>query len=202
VAVDLGVEVAVEATPGGRLRDGIIAVVHRAADPRALGLVVSAPRAPYEVNVDHALHRRLEVGFALLLLAILAIFFAVGLTYPVRPRELPLLVDGIGIVLVLTHLAGVLRRPAREGGTPGAVWNWRPVFLCFGSLAAYLAATLALGMVLSSAIIVCGCGVAFGGKNRLGLAMVAASTVVTIHVLFGVALGVPLYRGLVAELVW
>ena len=48
--------------------------------------------------MEQILQRRLEIGFALLILAALVVFFVIGLSYPARPRELPLLIDGIGIV--------------------------------------------------------------------------------------------------------
>ena len=146
------------------------------------------------------MQRRLEIGFALLILAALVVFFVIGLSYPARPRELPLLIDGIGIVLVLKHLVAVIRRPARRGETVGADWNWKPVFLAFGSMAAYLAATLLFGMVLSSAIIVYASGLAFGAKNKTKLAWITGATVVAIYLLFVVTLRVPLYPGFLPEL--
>ncbi len=151
--------------------------------------------------MDQALQRRLEIGFAVLILVVLFVFLIVGLSYPVRPRELPLLVAGIGIILVLKQLITVIRRPAGRGQAVGASWNWKAVFLAFGSMAGYLAATLVFGMVLSSAILVYGSGLAFGAKNKTKLALITALTVVGIYLLFVVALRVPLYQGLLQELV-
>jgi hypothetical protein len=158
--------------------------------------------------------RRLEIGFALFLLAVLVVFLVIGLSYPPRPRELPLLVDGIAIVLVLIHLANVVRAraasaesagarslpttPTTRGAAPG--WNWRPVFLSFGSMVLYLVATLLIGMVLSSAIIVYGSGIAFGARDKRKVALLAVATVIVIEVLFGQILGVPLYRGMLGDL--
>ena len=150
--------------------------------------------------MEQALQRRLEIGFALLILAVLLAFFVIGLSYPARPRELPLLVGGIGIVLVLKQLIAVIRRPAIPGQAAGADWNWKAVFLAFGSMVAYLAATLVFGMVLSSAIIVYGSGLAFGAKNKTKLALITGVTVAGIYLLFVVALQVPLYQGLLAGL--
>ena len=150
--------------------------------------------------MTQTLRRRLEIGFALLILAALAVFFVVGLSYPARPRELPLLVAGVGIVLVLAHLAKVIRKPAVPGQTAGADWNWRAVFLAFGSMALYLASTLVFGMVLSSAIIVYGSGLAFGARNQRTLALVTGATVLAIYLLFVVTLRVQLYPGLLGEL--
>ena len=150
--------------------------------------------------MNQTLHRRLEIGFSLLVLAVLLAFSVIGLSYPARPRELPLLVGGIGIGLVLKHLATVVSRPAGSGRATGEAWNWRAVFLSLGSLAAYLVATLLFGMVLSSAIIVYGSGLAFGARSRKKLALVTFLTVVAIHLLFVVALRVPLYQGLAGEL--
>lgn len=149
--------------------------------------------------MEQTLHRRLEIGFALVILATLVIFFLVGSTYPPRPRELPLLVDSVGILLVSLHLVNVIRRPAVPGRTVGAAWNWRAVFLCLASLVAYLVATLMIGMVLSSAIIIYGGGIAFGARNKTRLALVTLATVAVIYWLFVVMLRVPLYRGIVAD---
>ena len=150
--------------------------------------------------MQQVLERRLEIGFALLILAVLLLLFGVGLSYPARPRELPLLVAGIGIVLVLVHLANVIRKPAVPGKTVGADWNWKAVFLAFGSLALYLLATLVVGMVLSSAIIVYGSGLAFGAQNKVKLAVITGVTVAAIYLLFVIALRVPLYPGLLGDL--
>jgi len=150
--------------------------------------------------MTQTLRRRLEIGFALLILAALAVFFVVGLSYPARPRELPLLVAGVGIVLVLAHLAKVIRKPAVPGQISGADWNWRAVFLAFGSMALYLASTLVFGMVLSSAIIVYGSGLAFGARNQRTLAVITGATVLAIYLLFVVTLRVQLYPGLLGEL--
>ena len=150
--------------------------------------------------MEQALQRRLEIGFALLILAVLVVFVGVGLSYPARPRELPLLIGSIGIVLLLKHLITIIRRPAVPGRTAGADWNWKAVFLAFGSMVAYLAATLVFGMVLSSAVIVYGCGLAFGAKNKARLALITGVTVAGIYLLFVVALRVPLYQGLLANL--
>jgi len=152
--------------------------------------------------MEQALQRRLEIGFALLILAVLLAFFVIGLSYPARPRELPLLVGGIGIVLVLKHLVTVIRRPAIPGQAAGAAWNWKAVFLAFGSMVGYLAATLVFGMVLSSAVIVYGSGLAFGAKNKTKLALITGVTVAGIYLLFVVALRVPLYGGLLAGLLF
>ena len=149
--------------------------------------------------MEQALQRRLEIGFALLILVVLVVFFGIGLSYPARPRELPLLVGGIGIVLVLKHLIAVIRRPAIPNQAAGADWNWRAVFLAFGSMVAYLAATLIFGMVLSSAVIVYYGGLAFGAKNKTKLALITGVTVAGIYLLFVVALRVPLYQGLLVN---
>jgi Tripartite tricarboxylate transporter TctB family len=100
----------------------------------------------------------------------------------------------------LKHLIAVIRRPAIPGQRVGADWNWRAVFLAFGSMVAYLAATLVFGMVLSSAVIVYGAGLAFGAKSKSKLALITGATVAAVYLLFVVALRVPLYPGLLANL--
>lgn len=145
--------------------------------------------------MDETLRKRLEIGFALVILAVLVLFFVLGLDYPPRPRELPMIVDVIGILVVIIHLVNVLRKPAVPGKKAGATVNWRPVFLCFGTLALYLILTYFVGMVLSSAVIVYGSGMAFGARSRTKMAAAAVLTVVVIYTVFVKALGVPLYQG-------
>ena len=86
--------------------------------------------------MEQALQRRLEIGFALLLLAVLAILFGIGLSYPSRPRELPLLVASIGMVLVLKHLVTVIRT-AESGmlALAGTHWHISPSIYGSGSMA-------------------------------------------------------------------
>jgi hypothetical protein len=150
--------------------------------------------------VDQPVQRRLEIAFAVFILAILVLFFAIGLSYPPRPRELPLLVDSVGIVLVLIHLVQVIRTPAVPGKPTGMTWNWKPVLVSFGSMLLYLVATLLVGMVFSSAIIVYGSGMAFGAKSRVKMVVLSVATVVVTWLLFEVALGLPLYQGLLGDL--
>ena len=147
------------------------------------------------------LRRRLEIGFATFLLAALGVLFGIGWSYPPRPRELPLLVCGIGIALVLKQLVEVIRKPASPDAVAGPAWNWKAVFLAFGSMAAYLIATLLVGMLLSSAIIVYGGGLAFGARNKARLAVITGLAVVAVYLVFVVALRMSLYPGLLANLV-
>jgi hypothetical protein len=148
--------------------------------------------------MEQTMERRLEIGFGLCLLLVLAVFFVVGLSYPPRPRELPLLADGLGMLLVMIHLVNVVRAPVASNSQVAA-WNWKAVFICLAAMAAYLSATLIVGMVLASAILVYGSGIAFGAKSRGKMALVAAATVMAMYVLFVLVLRVPLYRGLLGD---
>jgi hypothetical protein len=103
---------------------------------------------------------------------------------------------------VLVHLVSVIRSPAVPGKQTGAPWNWKAVFLCLGSLILYLAATLVIGMVLASAIIVYGSAIAFGAKSKLKAALLTVATVIVVEVLFVQLLRVPLYRGVLGDLVF
>lgn len=140
--------------------------------------------------------KKFEIAFAVLILIFFAVFFVVGLAYPPRPRELPLLVDVIGMALISWHLIGLLRKPAAAYKKPERPLNWRVVNLGFASMLAYLAATYFIGMVLSSFIIVYGCGRAYGAKNKKVLLVVSLSAVVIVYLVFVLALKVNLYRGI------
>jgi hypothetical protein len=72
--------------------------------------------------------------------------------------------------------------------------------MSFGSMILYLGATLLIGMVLSSAIIVYFSSIAFGALSRLKAALLAVATVVVVEVVFRQILGVPLYRGMLGDL--
>ena len=55
-------------------------------------------------------------------------------------------------------------------------------------------------MLLSSAIIVYGGGLAFGARNKAKLAVITGLAVVAVYLVFVVALRMSLYPGLVANL--
>ena len=95
----------------------------------------------------------------------------------------------------------MIRKPASPDAVAGPAWNWKAVFLAFGSMAAYLIATLLVGMLLSSAIIVYGGGLAFGARNKARLAVITGLAVVAVYLVFVVALRMSLYPGLLANLV-
>lgn len=145
--------------------------------------------------MEETLRKRLEIGFGVFLLAVFVFLFLVGLSFPPRPRELPNLVLGGGIVLVIVHLYGVIRRETVPGKVTGAHLNWTAIFQAFGSMILYLVSSYFIGMTLSSAIIVFGCGMAFGAKSKTKMAIVAVLVVIAVHLLFTVALNVPLYHG-------
>lgn len=147
--------------------------------------------------MDATLRRRLEIGFGLFLLAVFVLLFVVGLNYPPRPRELPMLVDCAGILIVVIQLVRVIRRPAEPGKKAGAPINWRAVFMAFGSMGIYLVLAYFIGMVLSSFVIVYVCGIAFGARSKAKLAVVSVLTVAAIYLLFVMALGVQLYQGII-----
>ena len=146
--------------------------------------------------MEATVRRRLEIGFGLVILAMFLLFFVLGMTYPPNPRELPLLVDGVGIVVMIVHLVRVIRQPAVPGKKAGAPVNWRAVYLSFGTMALSVIVAYFIGMVLASAVVVYGCGMAYGGKSRVKMAILAAGTGVVVYVLFVVLLGTELYRGI------
>lgn len=146
--------------------------------------------------MDAVLRKQLEIGFAVVMLAIFAIFFIVGLNYPPRPRELPALVNLTGILFLLIHLVNVVRRPVVSGKKVGAAWNWGAVFKSVGGMVLYLAVAWLIGMVIASGVLVYVELWAFGQKNRRNMVITSVLTVVVVYLLFGVILGAPLYRGM------
>ena len=75
--------------------------------------------------MEQVLQRRLEIGFALLILAVLLVFFVLGLSYPARPRELPLLVDGIGLLQQLLQYLAIAAEVDVFRRFPGTHRRWR-----------------------------------------------------------------------------
>ncbi|MDR1194810.1 MAG: tripartite tricarboxylate transporter TctB family protein [Peptococcaceae bacterium] len=147
--------------------------------------------------MEQGLRKKLEIGFGLLIFAFFALFFILGLGYPPRPRELPLMVDVLGLLLTGYHLVSVVRRPASVYKKPSRPLNWRAIVMSSGSMLVYLISTYFFGMTLSSFIIVYGCGLAYGAKKKKTLVIVAAAAVVVVYLLFEMALKVRLYPGIV-----
>jgi hypothetical protein len=146
--------------------------------------------------MESRLNRRLEIGFCLMLLAVLGLLFVVSLGYPSKPRQLPMIVDTIGILIVLVHLVNVIRTPAIAGAKTGAGVNWRAVMIAFGSIFGYLILTYFIGMVSPMVLLVYGTGMAFGGRSKPTTLAMAVLTPVAIYLVFEIFLGVRLYPGI------
>ncbi len=146
--------------------------------------------------MEPELRKKLEIGFASLIFLFFAVFLIVGVAYPPRPRELPLLVDIIGLLLTGNIIFSAVKKPAGSYKQPARPMNWRAVGLGFGSMFLYLIFTYFVGMVLSSFVIVYGCGLAFGAKNKKTLVIVSLASVAVVYLLFGMLLKVSLYQGI------
>jgi hypothetical protein len=145
--------------------------------------------------MDAVLRKRLEIAFALLMLGIFAIFYIVGLSYPPRPRELPVIVNLVGMLFLVIHLINVIRRPAVPGKKTGTAWNWGIVLKSIGGMVLYMAVTYLIGMVLASGVLVYAELWAFGQKNKRNMVITSVATVVVVYLLFQVLLGAPMYTG-------
>ncbi|MCM1567329.1 MAG: tripartite tricarboxylate transporter TctB family protein [Dehalobacter sp.] len=146
--------------------------------------------------MEPELRKKLELGFAILIFIFFAAFLIIGITYPPRPKELPLMVDIIGLLLTGSIIFSVIKKPAASYKKPDRPMNWRAVSLGFGSMLLYLILTYFIGMTLSSFVIVYGCGLAFGAKNKKTLTIVSLASVVVVYLLFGMLLKVSLYHGI------
>ncbi len=146
--------------------------------------------------MDERLRRRLEIGFGLILLAALVTLFVISLKYPHRPRQLPQLIEGAGIVLVVIQLISAFRSIAVPGKKKGSPVNWNRVFIAFGSLILYLVLTYFIGMVWPMALVLYINGLNFGGTSKFKIALVSVLTPLCIYLLFVVAMKVYLFRGI------
>lgn len=142
------------------------------------------------------LKRQLEIGFSLMLLAFVVLFFIESLGYPPKTRQLPLIVQTLGIIFIVVHLINVFfQSPSNNREMENHAIRWRPVFLSFVALAVFLVLTYFIGMTLSSGAIVYGCGIVFGAKNRIKLLTFSVLTIILVYLVFVKAAGVRLFPG-------
>lgn len=122
----------------------------------------------------------LELAFAVAMLALFVVFLVAGAGYPPRPRELPLLVAGVGAGLCG---AQVLVTARRRGGAPLDV-NWRRVGQCFAAIVLFLAGCWLLGMVLAAGLFVAALGWFLGARRPLSLVAVSVGTALAVYWVF------------------
>ena len=146
--------------------------------------------------MEQGFRKKFEIIFTAGILAFFILFFFLGLKYPPRPRELPLIIDVVGLLLTSFHLVTLLKKPVESFKKPSRPLNWKAINMGMGSMFIYLISSYFIGMVLSSAIIVFGCGLAFGAKNKKMLTIVSVVTVVVVYLLFVMALKVRLFPGI------
>lgn len=123
----------------------------------------------------------LEVAFAAGMLAIFLVLLVAGAGYPPRPRELPLLVSGIGAALSVLQVFADVRKRSR---LPALDVNWRRVGQCFGAMLLFLAGCWLLGMVLAAGLFVAALGWFLGARKPLSLIGVSAGTALAVYVIF------------------
>lgn len=123
----------------------------------------------------------LEAAFAVAMLGIFLVFLVAGAGYPPRPRELPLLVAGVGTGLCVAQVLANMRKRSRP---PALNINWRRVGQCFGAMLLFLAGCWLLGMVLAAGLFVAALGWFLGARKPLSLIGVSAGTALAVYVIF------------------
>ncbi len=136
--------------------------------------------------------KTLELVFLLGMLLFFGVYLVVGLSYPPRPRELPVLVSAVSIVLVLVEIVLTFRKNFKE-----LTVNWVKVGYSFASLVFALLAIELLGMSLGAALFVFVLGWLLGSKKKLTLAFVAGSTGLFVYVVFNVLLKLTMPIGII-----
>jgi hypothetical protein len=136
--------------------------------------------------------KTLDMVMAAGLLLLFVYFLITGLTYPPRPRELPLLVSGICAVLCLAQFILSIRRSYKSWDI-----NWAKVGYCFGTMGLFMVLAWLFGMAMGSALFVAVLGWLLGSRNRKLLAAVSVGTLVMVYVLFVRVLAVTLPKGII-----
>ena len=136
--------------------------------------------------------KTLELIFLIFLMAFFGVYLVVGLTYPPRPRELPLLVSGLSLILVLVEFVLTLRKNFKELNI-----NWVKVGYSFGSLIMALPVIWLLGMSLGTALFVSILGILLGAKSKLNTVFVGAGTGLFVYLVFQVFLKLTVPIGLI-----
>lgn len=157
--------------------------------------------------MNEKVRSRLELGFALALSAVLGVFAYTCLSYPKKPRELPLLVCAIGLVLLAMQIAQSIVQVVKTSRSPGKVEGnprkFALIGLCFLTTIVYVVLCSFLGFIVSSILYVFALGTLLGYKNKIKLAVVSVVTGLVLYIIFVRFLATPLPSGILVFLsVW
>lgn len=146
--------------------------------------------------MDEKTMQRMEIGFGLVMLVTLIVFLVQSFQYPPRCRQLPMIVEVVGIALLGWHLISVVRAAVPSKKSKTAI-DWHRIFTAFVSIVAYLVVAYFLGMIVASAVVVYGTSIAFGSTSKRMSLFVAVGTALFIWVAFTKLLYVPLWPGVI-----
>ena len=144
-------------------------------------------------------NHRLEIFFLMFLLVAFTVFFVIGLGYPPETRRLPLIIQGVAIVLLLVQLLRILFSSPVNVSETGPAIDWWRTLLCFAVLAGALIITFLFGLIPASVFMVYGNGWVLGARKKLQLLVASLSTGIIIYLLFVRVFGIMLYGGIMFE---
>ncbi len=140
--------------------------------------------------------RRRDILFTLALIGFFAWLFLTAATYPKQPRELPQLVSGIAICVLIARLVRVIANPAL---VKVAKVNWPVTVTVFGILVAFVALIWFVGVVPAALFLLYTMGLVFKAKSKVKLAIVTVAVTAGFYVVFVLGAGILLPHGLLFD---
>ncbi|HEY3313828.1 MAG TPA: tripartite tricarboxylate transporter TctB family protein [Bacillota bacterium] len=140
--------------------------------------------------------RTSEILFTLALIAVFVGLFVIAAGYPKQPSELPKLVSGAAVVLLLIKLFRLVSDPAQA---KIAKIKWRISLTVFGIMAAFIALVYVFGMWISGAAMLYAMGLLLRAKSKVKLGIVIAIMVVGFYLIFVPGAGVVFPKGLLFQ---
>lgn len=140
--------------------------------------------------------RRRDILFSLALIGFFAWLFLTAATYPKQPRELPQLVSGIAIGVLIVRLVRIIGNPALSKVSRV---NWPVTILVFGIMVAFVILIWLVGMVPAGLFLLYTMGLVFKAKNKVKLGIVTMVVVASFYAVFVLGAGILLPHGLLFD---
>ena len=139
---------------------------------------------------------RAELLFDLALIAFSLFYLVTSFQYSYRNRVFPLSFAIIGLILAIGYLGQYIKRMSllTDEQVNAYHFNWRPLAVT-AILLVYAFGIYYLGLVIATCLFTT-LFIHYWGQQKLWIALVCAGiSFFTIYVLFGLLMGMPMYRG-------